>query len=178
MTTTLRINRAPVLTLWAAVVAERLGYDRDESLTLGRALAGLNAQSKGRALGIFAPATRAETARRRRAAPGGARATVELLHRAIPVVKAAEGFRALSGDRPIAPESVARYLESKFGEHLGAARRAMEALAASRPPKRLAAEAVALYEAFRPRIPAGTKGWGKPGALDLAAIRALAREGA
>ena len=27
-----KINRAPVLTLWAAVVAERLGFDRDEAL--------------------------------------------------------------------------------------------------------------------------------------------------
>jgi len=39
------INRAPVLTLWATVVAERLGFDRDEALTLGRAVAGLNAYS-------------------------------------------------------------------------------------------------------------------------------------
>jgi len=29
------INRAPVLTLWAAVVAEMLGFDYDEALTLG-----------------------------------------------------------------------------------------------------------------------------------------------
>ena len=49
------INRAPVLTLWAAVVAERLGFNHDEALSLGRALAGLNAQSKGRRLGIFKP---------------------------------------------------------------------------------------------------------------------------
>jgi len=42
-----RINRAPVLTLWAAVVAERLGFDRDEALTLGRAVAGLNTYAKG-----------------------------------------------------------------------------------------------------------------------------------
>ena len=48
--TTITINRAPVLTLWAAVVAERLGFDRDEALTLGRAVAGLNAYSKGVAL--------------------------------------------------------------------------------------------------------------------------------
>lgn len=34
------INRAPVLTLWAAVVAERLGFDRNEALTLGKAVAG------------------------------------------------------------------------------------------------------------------------------------------
>ena len=29
------INRAPVLTLWAAVVAERLGFDWPTALTLG-----------------------------------------------------------------------------------------------------------------------------------------------
>ena len=52
---TISINRAPVLTLWAAVVAERLGFHREEALTLGKALAGLNAQSKGRRLGIFKP---------------------------------------------------------------------------------------------------------------------------
>lgn len=49
------VNRAPVLTLWAAVVAERLGFSREAALTLGRAVAGLNAQSKGLRLGIFAP---------------------------------------------------------------------------------------------------------------------------
>jgi hypothetical protein len=38
------INRAPVLTLWAAVVAARLGFKPDEALSLGEALAGLNAQ--------------------------------------------------------------------------------------------------------------------------------------
>ena len=35
-------NRAPDLTLRAAVVAERLGFDHAEALTLGRAVAGLN----------------------------------------------------------------------------------------------------------------------------------------
>ena len=29
---TISINRAPVLTLWAAVVAERMGLHRDEAL--------------------------------------------------------------------------------------------------------------------------------------------------
>ncbi len=32
------INRAPVLTLWAAVVAEALGYERDTALTPGKVL--------------------------------------------------------------------------------------------------------------------------------------------
>ena len=52
---TISINRAPVLTLWAAIVAERLGFDEDEALSLGKSVAGLNAQSKGRRLGIFKP---------------------------------------------------------------------------------------------------------------------------
>ena len=55
MSTTISINRAPVLTLWATVVAERLGFAHDEALTLGKAVAGLNAQAKGRRLGIFQP---------------------------------------------------------------------------------------------------------------------------
>ena len=46
------VNRAPVLTLWAAVVAETLGFEHDEALTLGRAVAGLNAYSKGVSPGL------------------------------------------------------------------------------------------------------------------------------
>jgi hypothetical protein len=53
MSNTISINRAPVLTLWAAVVAQRLGFAEDEALTLGKAVSGLNAQAKGRRLGIF-----------------------------------------------------------------------------------------------------------------------------
>jgi hypothetical protein len=38
----IKINRAPVLTLWATIVAERLGYKKDESLTFGKAIARIN----------------------------------------------------------------------------------------------------------------------------------------
>jgi hypothetical protein len=41
------VNRAQASTLWATVVAEVLGFENDETLTLGRAVAGLNAYSKG-----------------------------------------------------------------------------------------------------------------------------------
>jgi hypothetical protein len=40
---TISINRAPVLTHWADVVAQRLGFREDEALTLGKALAGVKA---------------------------------------------------------------------------------------------------------------------------------------
>ena len=47
----LEINRAPVLILWAAVVAERLGHPADTALTLGRAVAGSAARVKARNIG-------------------------------------------------------------------------------------------------------------------------------
>jgi len=91
---TVTVNRAPVLTLWAAVVAERLGFDREEALTLGKAVAGLTAQSKGQRLGIFTPSP--DAVRRQRAEK--ARATgvfhVALLGRAVPVLHTDEGLRA------------------------------------------------------------------------------------
>jgi hypothetical protein len=70
---TIQINRAPVLTLWAAVVAERLGYDHDAALTFGKAVAGPNAQAKARRLGIVKPATEGAKKRgfRQRGAAGG-----------------------------------------------------------------------------------------------------------
>src|SRR4051794_20457849 len=42
-----RIDRAPVSTFWAAVVAERLGLDRATVLTLGQGFAGCSACAKG-----------------------------------------------------------------------------------------------------------------------------------
>ena len=95
------INRAPVLTLWAAIVAERLGFTHDEALTLGRAVAGLNAYSKGRALGLFKPTPKEVHAKREAKAKGKAVLQVELLHRAVSVVQTPEGLRALSKEQPI-----------------------------------------------------------------------------
>src|SRR5689334_2276599 len=168
----IRVNRAPVLTLWAAVVAERLGFERDEALTLGRALAGLTAHAKGVRLGIFEPSAPEETRERRSALADGERLEVRLMGRAIPVVHTPEGLRALAKDEPIKPASVERYLAGKFGGALGEVRAAMEGLAGSLPSGELARWAFRLYEGFRPAVPAGEAGWGKAGVLDLARLKA------
>lgn len=173
MTRTISINRAPVLTLWAAVVAERLGFDWEEALTLGRAVAGLNAYSKGVRLGLFTPSPPEVREQRAKLRPKET-ITVDLLHRAVPAVHTKEGLRALAKEKPVDPASVERYLASKFGEGLADARKAMEALAKSRAPKALAGEAYHLYEQFRPGVPAGVRGWGAQGTLELDAIRKLA----
>jgi hypothetical protein len=172
---TIQVNRAPVLTLWASVVAERLGYDHEEALSLAKALAGLNAQSKGRSLGIYKPAERPEGAPPRKARLGE-EFWVQLLGRPIPAKATADGVRAVAGDTPIEPAGVERYLKQKFGEALSAARKAMESLAKSLEPEELAVKAYSLYERFRPAIPAGVRGWGAKGELDLGRVRSLGRK--
>jgi hypothetical protein len=146
-----------VLTLWAAVVAEVLGFEHDEALTLGRAVAGLNAYSKGVSLGLFQPTPR-EVKEQRRKMRKEETVTIDLLHRAVPAKPTDEGLRALSGESPIRPESVQNYLESKFGDALEDVSIAMQALAKSLPRSQLAEKAYALYEKFRPKIPPGKKG--------------------
>ena len=47
------INRATVLTLWIAIVSNRMGHTWDTALTIGKVFAGLNAQAKGRLIGIY-----------------------------------------------------------------------------------------------------------------------------
>ncbi len=174
MAAAIRVNRAPVLTMWAAVVAQRLGFDWAEALTLGRVVAGLNAYAKGRALGIFYPRQK-ELKEQRKKLADGEQLHIDLLGRAVPVLQTEEGLRGLSKGKPIAPASVERYLHGKFGDAYDTARKAMQELASSRPPRVLARDAYALYEAFRPEVPAGSRGWGAAGDLDPARIRALAR---
>ena len=164
-----RVNRAPVLTLWGAVVAERLGHDRDAALTLGKAVAGLNAVSKGRRLGIYE-----EPEPEEREAPRAKVKRVSLLGRRIPVARTAEGLRAVRQKAPENPATVARYLERAFGSALVAVRAAMTELAASLSKAELEKRAYALYEQFRPKVPEGAKGWGAKGTLDLAGLEKLA----
>jgi hypothetical protein len=173
----IKVNRAPVMTLWAAVVAERLGHDPDAALTLGKAVAGLNAQAKGRRLGLYEapPDQTDETASGRR--PAGGQRLVTVLGRAVPAIQTGQGVRATVNGQPMDPARVRRYLERAFGRELTAVQAALEVLAQAYPPDQLAARAYALYEQFRPAVPEGTKGWGAKGELRLDAIRALARKG-
>ena len=170
----IKINRAPVLTLWAAVVAERMGYKKDEALTFGKAVAGLNAQSKGRRLGIY-EAKQDEGEKEIKEEKSLKLEFIELLGRGVPAVKTPQGLRAAIKGEEIDPGSVEKYLKQKFGEGFDEVRSAMEKLAKSHTPKRLETEAYSLYEKFRPKIPEGTKGWGAKGELDLEYIRSLAK---
>ena len=170
----IKINRAPVLTLWAAVVAERLGYDEETALTLGKAVAGLNAQSKGKKLGIYEEKTEEEKKEAKKKERTAKVEFIEVLGRSVPVVKTPRGLRAAIKGEAVHAGSVQAYLEQKFKEDLDDARKAMEKLAKAYTPKQLESKAYGLYEKFRPEIPEGKKGWGAKGELDLDYIRSLA----
>ncbi len=178
MAETIKINRAPVLTLWGVIVAERLGYRRDEALTLGKALAGLNAQSKGQRLGIYTKSEeqleekRAEKAKEKQV---GATLLIEVVGRPIPAVKTEKGIRAAIKGEEIDPQSVEKYLSKKFGEALPDVTAALEELAKAYPPHELEQRAFRLYEQFRPGVPEGVSGWGKEGELSLEKIRKMAK---
>lgn len=124
----MRINRAPVLTLWAAIVAERLG--------------------------LFTPSAETVKDHRHELKPGKT-LCVDLLQRAVPVVRTPGGLRAVSKDRPISPESVERYLATKFGDLLEPVREKMMRLAHSVPQQELVKRAYPLCEDFRPLVAAG-----------------------
>jgi hypothetical protein len=168
------INRAPVLTLWATTVAERLGFDRDEALSLGKAVAGLTAQSKGRRLGIYKPVP--QEVKQARARKRGEEFLIEICGRSVAAVNTPDGVRAVTNNKPIDAKSVERYLESKFGESLETARAAMRDLTKAFRPEQLSKNAFSLYERFRPAIPEGVTGWGAKGTLDVDRIRSLALE--
>ncbi len=128
----IKINRAPVMTLWAAVVAERLGHNHDSALTLGKAVAGLNAQSKGQRLGIFEKKSEKDKehvkkGKKQKAKEAGPQSAMMLLGRAVPTVRTKDGIRAVAKDEPITPQSVQRYLDLKFRDDLSDVREPMEA---------------------------------------------------
>jgi hypothetical protein len=168
-----QINRAPVLTLWGSVVAERLGYDTQSALSLGKALSGLNAQAKGRSLGIFHPKKGPEGGPPKKVGLGE-EFWIELCGRGIPSKNTVDGMRAVVKDKPVDPAAVQRYLEKKFAEDLDRVKAAMRDLAESFEPEELSDRAYSLYERFRPVIPKGKRGWGAKGDLDLDLIRSLA----
>jgi hypothetical protein len=164
------VNRAPVLTLWAAVVTERLGHPPDTALSLASAVAGTAARAKARRLGIVEDRKREPgEGKDKPAASAAPKRTVRLLGWDVSVVEGQGGVALAAGDdgKPASAAPVRNYLTRTFGAGMDEARAAMGALAASLPPEELSRVGFRLYEHFRPEIPDGAIGWGAKGELRL-----------
>jgi hypothetical protein len=162
------VNRAPVLTLWAAVVAERLGHPPETALSLASAIAGTAARAKARRLGIEEERDQEDLF----AATAPPQHTARLLGKAVPLAHDDAGVVLADTGRgnpaPAAP--IAAYLTKSFGGRLGEVRSAMEALAARYEPEELNRIGFRLYERFRPEVPDDVRGWGAKGELHLGRI--------
>jgi hypothetical protein len=154
-------DRAPVLTVWTAVVAEVLGFEHDDALTLGRAVAGLNAYLKGVSLGLFQP-TPTEIEEHPRKMCKEETVIIGLLHRAVLARCTDEGLRALSGDSPIRPESVQKYLQGKFGDALEDVSNVMLELAKPLPPLSWPKKPIPCTKNFGLRFLPGRRDGGPP----------------
>lgn len=168
---TIKVNRAPVLTLWAAVVAERLGHPPETAFSLAKAVAGTAARAKAKRLGIAEESDKAKD--RGDAAPAKPKDTAQLLGRKIRLTHDKDGV-VLADDgngKPAPAKPVEAYFVKAFGEHLAEVRKAMEALAAKFEPEELNRVGFRLYEHFRPEVLPDVKGWGAKGLLDLERIQ-------
>jgi hypothetical protein len=113
-----RCDYAAEVSRWRKIICHDVAHK-----TLGKAVAGLNAQAKGRRLDIFKP--HEEKAKKAREKERGERFWVEVLGRPVPATNTDDGIRAVRGGKPIDPDSVRRYLSDKFGKNLKAVRSAM-----------------------------------------------------
>jgi hypothetical protein len=121
----IRVNRAPVLTLWAAVVAERLGHPPDTALSLASAVAGTAARAKARRLGITEE--RDHTKDAKAAAPARAQDTAQLFGKQIRLTHDAGGVVLAEGEGKSAPASYSR---------VGCSRPFCNGLSVVNPPER------------------------------------------
>ena len=157
----IRVNRAPVLTLWAAAVAEALGHPEDTALTLGSVVADTAARAKARRLGISEEPDDSDKPERP-ALP--VEETVQLLGRDIAVTRDnGRQLVAMCDGQAQSAGAVRSYVARAFGDRLNEVRAAMRRLAANRVAFRL-------YERFRPEVPDGVSGWGAKAKLRIEAI--------
>jgi len=173
------VNRAPVLTLWMAVVLERLGVPKAAALGAGKVIAARCAIAKGRALGLLSEPVAREAplvGKNRTATAAAAEEITRVAGQSVRLVLTSGGLRAVdpaakktAAQAVVDPTKVEAYLRGAFGDQLGDVQAAMADAATACSKEDLRANAMRLYERFRPEW----HGWGARGQMRLSAIRAV-----
>ncbi|KAG2141774.1 uncharacterized protein EDB93DRAFT_1159052 [Suillus bovinus] len=163
------VNRAPLMTAWATVVAERLGFEREEALSIASVYTEMNAISKGVSLGIL------DKSRNKEIEPikDGTQPYVDLLGRRIPLYRTQdEKWRALDNTLPALPSTAFSYISRAFRQTTSHVIGALRLLAESFPPSELNDKGFGLYVEFRPDV----DGWGKRGEVRCEKILSLRKK--
>jgi hypothetical protein len=169
----IRINRAPVLTLWGATVSHYgpSHVNWKESCNIGRKIAGMLAQSKGKSIGKFEPKeTSEEEKKSRKRAREKARDEGNRMKIA--------GFEIDKRDVEGGAGAAEDYLQKAFGDKLNEAKEAMRELVEAYNDENLdeSKKAYDLYAEFRPDVAKGMRGWGQRGLLSLDKIKHMAQQ--
>ncbi|KAG2348986.1 hypothetical protein BDR05DRAFT_1028076 [Suillus weaverae] len=162
------VNRAPLMTAWAAVVAERLGFEREEALSIASVYTEMNAISKGVSLGIF------DKSRKKEIEPikGSTQPYVDLLGRRPLYQTQNQTWRALDNTSPALPSTAFSYISRTFRQTTPYVIGALRLLAESFPPPELNSKGFGLYAEFRPDV----DGWGKRGEVRCEQILSLRKK--
>ncbi|KAL1747731.1 hypothetical protein HDZ31DRAFT_31287 [Schizophyllum fasciatum] len=170
------VNRAPLMTAWASVVAERLGFAREEALSIASAFTEMNAITKGVSLGIY------DKGKSKALDAGGTQPYVDLMGRRVALfrLQGARGedaqWRALAPreGKPVAPSAAFAYISRALRHTAPYVVGALRLLAASYAPDELNTKGYALYAEFRPVV----EGWGQRSEVSCDTILALREAGA
>ncbi|KAG0709713.1 hypothetical protein DFH29DRAFT_885492 [Suillus ampliporus] len=162
------VNRAPLMTAWATVVAERLGFERQEALSIASVYTEMNAISKGVSLGLF------DETRKKEIEPtkDSTQPYVDLLGRRPLYQTQNETWRALTNTSPALPSTAFSYISRAFRQTAPYVIGALRLLAESFPPPELNTKGFGLYAEFRPDV----DGWGKRGEVRCERILSLRKK--
>ena len=162
------INRSPVLTLWATIVAMNLYPDLSlvEGLSLGSAVASHTAKAKGASLGIFHKKDE-EVAGDAQSSSTPKDEKFEILGVQVQATKTDMGLRSIVEGEVQDPNKTWYLLKKRFQDSLGFVMDKMDTAAkCAGDSDELRAVAYQYYVHIRPDIPQGTKGWGAHGRLE------------
>ena len=174
------INRAPVLTLWAAVLAH-LGPAKLpwlSALTVGKAIAAMIAQTRGRALGVLEPSQQGHKRQKTEQEKEHEADDVQVLGIKVHMADVDGHTYATISNKPVSASQCDRYIHQHFGANRPRVIAAMKYLTHCLLAKGADGEAdvmgrysFTLYEQFRPNVADGqAPGWGQKGELDLKKI--------
>lgn len=163
------VNRAPVMTAWSFVVAERMGFQREEALSIATVYTEMNAISKGVSLGIYEGGKQ----QGREASKDGSQPYVDLMGRRIPLFQTSTSqWRALSEGSPVSPSAAYSYIKRSLQQTTPQIVGALRLLSQSYSPSEINQRGYSLYVDFRPEV----GGWGKRGEVRCEKILALRRK--
>ncbi|KAE9410642.1 hypothetical protein BT96DRAFT_984149 [Gymnopus androsaceus JB14] len=159
------VNRAPLMTAWSTIVAERMGFEREEALSIASSYTEMNAIAKGVSLGIYKDGKQKGL----EAVKGGTQPYVDIMGRRPLYQIHNDRWRALHSGAPTHPNTAFSYISRSLRQTMPFIIGALRLLANSFSPQEINEKGWGLYTQFRPAV----EGWGNRSEVRCAVILAL-----